>query len=505
MNEIKYNYRYLARFIIEAVTPLAVGSGEKDIASDSLVMCDINGLPYIPGTAIAGVLKHYIVEKAMTEQNQLMASIAGVLRHYIGKEAMREQDQLMASISRVIGEEKANVYFGRHDSTSPEGRHGSDLIITEARMIGKDGQVVDGLQNIDYSDEFYAHFLELPVRQHVCISNKGTAVAGGKFDNQVVFKGTRFCFEIELLSSNADRKDDFDDIIKALYSGFIRLGGNTRKGFGQIEVRSLKTAVLDLCNPVELDFYCEKTSSLNDEDWKAWSNDYQVENSSQENYDRYELEIRPEDFYLFGSGMGDEEADMTPVKSTYIEWNGEGKPYFCETPCILIPASSVKGAIAHRVAFYYNNYTSHCVDDQMPIEELNALSGSNNPAVRELFGYIGKTEEEQKPGNVFISDIISSNPVDDKILNHVSIDYFTGGAIDGALFSEKVFYDTNKYTLTLLLQKASYSEGVVNALERALMDICRGMLPLGGGVNRGHGYFNGKLFKNGELYGRKSE
>lgn len=464
MNKIKYNYRYLARFIIEAVTPLAVGSGEKDIASDSLVMRDINGLPYIPGTAIAGVLRHY------------------------------------------IGEEKAKVYFGRQDSASAKDRHGSDLIITEARMIGKDGQVVDGLQNIDYSDEFYAHFLELPVRQHVCISNKGTAVAGGKFDNQVVFKGTRFCFEIELLSSNADRKNDFDDIIKALRSGFIRLGGNTRKGFGQIEVRSLKTAVLDLCNPYELDFYCKKTSSLNDEDWwKEWNKDYQVENSSSENYDRYELKIRPEDFYLFGSGMGDEEADMTPVKSTYIEWNDVGEPHFCDTPCILIPASSVKGAIAHRVAFYYNDYASHCADDQMLVEELNALSGSNNPAVRELFGYIGKTEEEQKPGNVFISDIISSNPVDDKILNHVAIDYFTGGAIGGALFSEKVLYYTHTYTLTLLLQKAEYSKGVVEALESALTDICRGMLPLGGGVNRGHGYFNGELFKNGELYGRKSE
>ena len=479
MNEIKYNYRYLARFIIEAVTPLAIGSGEKDIASDSIVVRDINGLPYIPGTAIAGVLRHY------------------------------------------IGEEKAKVYFGRQDSASAEDRHGSDLIITEARMIGKDGRVVDGLQNIDYSDEFYAHFLELPVRQHVCISNKGTAVDRKTFNNQIVFKGTRFCFEIELLSSNADRKDDFDDIIKALQSGSIRLGGNTRKGFGQIEVRSLKTAVLDLCNPDELDFYCEKTSSLNDENWKAWSNDYQVENSSQENYDRYELKIRPEDFYLFGSGMGDEEVDMTPVKSTYIEWNGERKPYFCETPCILIPASSVKGAIAHRVAFYYNVNASHCADDQMSVEELNALSGSNNPAVRELFGYIGKIEKEQKPGNVFISDIIPSNPVDDKILNHVSIDYFTGGTINGALFSEKVSCDAHtsisyidykdgeefseKYILTLSLQKAEYSEGVVEALEKALMDICRGMLPLGGGVNRGHGYFNGELFKNGKLYGRKSE
>ena len=44
----------------------------------------------------------------------------------------------------------------------------------------------------------------------------------------------------------------------------------------------------------------------------------------------------------------------------------------------------------------------------------------------------------------------------DKILNHVSIDRFTGGAIDGALFSEKATYgkDTEFTTEILLHEKA---------------------------------------------------
>ena len=54
----QYTHRFLARFVIEAETPLAVGSGEKDILTDALVATDVNGLPYIPGTAIAGVLRH---------------------------------------------------------------------------------------------------------------------------------------------------------------------------------------------------------------------------------------------------------------------------------------------------------------------------------------------------------------------------------------------------------------------------------------------------------------
>ena len=51
-------YRFLAKIIIEAKSPLNIGSGNKGIKSDSLVLRDVNGLPFIPGTTIAGLLRH---------------------------------------------------------------------------------------------------------------------------------------------------------------------------------------------------------------------------------------------------------------------------------------------------------------------------------------------------------------------------------------------------------------------------------------------------------------
>lgn len=54
-------FRYVARIVIEADTPICVGSGEKTIDTDSEVTLDVNGLPYIPGTTIAGVLRHIMV------------------------------------------------------------------------------------------------------------------------------------------------------------------------------------------------------------------------------------------------------------------------------------------------------------------------------------------------------------------------------------------------------------------------------------------------------------
>ena len=58
----------MARIVIEAKTPLNIGSGNKGIKSDSLVLRDINGLPFIPGTTIAGLLRHSISIKR--EENE---------------------------------------------------------------------------------------------------------------------------------------------------------------------------------------------------------------------------------------------------------------------------------------------------------------------------------------------------------------------------------------------------------------------------------------------------
>ena len=54
-----YPYRSLARVVLEAKTPLCISSGEKDLVSDSMCIKDANGLPYIPGTTLAGVLRSH--------------------------------------------------------------------------------------------------------------------------------------------------------------------------------------------------------------------------------------------------------------------------------------------------------------------------------------------------------------------------------------------------------------------------------------------------------------
>src|SRR5574344_1958484 len=115
----KYQYRYLSRIVIEAVTPLAVGSGERDIMTDARVAKDVNGLPYIPGT-----------------------SLAGILRHAVGDNNKK---------SHIWG------YQSRKDG------RGSQIIFSNANLMDADGSVVDGFANIS---DFLGKYLVLPIRQH---------------------------------------------------------------------------------------------------------------------------------------------------------------------------------------------------------------------------------------------------------------------------------------------------------------------------------------------------
>ena len=95
---------------------------------------------------------------------------------------------------------------------------------------------------------------------------------------------------------------------------------------------------------------------------------------------------------------------------------------------------------------------------------------------------------------MIINDLYYDDINNDKIFNHVAIDRFTGGALDGALFSEKV---SQRSTITLDVYVNDIEDNeILTALENSLEDICKGLLPLGGMTTKGHGVFTGTLFLN---------
>ena len=455
MKTPKYQYRFLARIVIEAKTPLAVGSGDNNVLTDALVATDANGLPYIPGTSIAGVIR------SMINDEQLVNNVFGF---------QKKQD----------GE-------------------GSKIIFTEAKLLNELGNVMDGLSPTVLANPFLKEYTSLPIRQHVRINERGTAEDKGKFDEQVVFAGSRFCFEMEMYAENDNEdKANIKEALKQICKSSFRLGGGTRCGFGEIDIIDIKFSGLNLENNLQL--YFDKSSNLQESaKWQGWK-PYEKSAEKDENRAEYTLNLTADDFLMFGSGFGDEEVDAIPVVEKRVQWTTNGKGEFTKE-LVLIPGTSVKGAIAHRTAFYYNKLNKRFAGEQ---DDNRPKVGTDNEAVVALFGKTGKDEngkEKQERGNLIISDVFAENELKEKIFDHVAIDRFTGGAVDGALFNEKAFFAKGeKFNIHILVEKSVLEQdaNIQKAFENALRDICNGILPLGGAVNKGYGMFRGELKCNNE-------
>jgi CRISPR/Cas system CMR subunit Cmr4 (Cas7 group RAMP superfamily) len=407
--------RYIAHITIEAETPLKVGSGSSDFLQDSPIQKDWNGLPMILGTSIAGVLR----------------------KDFKGK------------VDEIFGKD-----------------NGSKVIVSNALLLDKDNKACEIL--LTQKDDFLKLFEILPIREHTAITDKGVAKEQSKFDEEVLYKGSRFKFRIELLAEEED-KETWKELLNLLSSPSFRLGGGSTKGFGKLKILEIKEAVFELKDEA----YVNLSSSLNEEFGTSYA-----PKSINSNYNIYKLTLTPDDFFMFGSGFGDDDADQTAVYEKIIDYE---KATLSEEK-ILIPASSIKGAIAQRTTYHHNLLNKRFIDGiEKPRESIS-----------ELFGEQADKDMGSK-GKVLFSDLYLEK-ASEKVFDHVKIDRFTGGAIDSALFQEKTLQSDETFTLEILVEDG-IDETSIKAFENTLDDIATGMLALGGSVNKGHGVFTGKWSK----------
>ena len=467
--------RYIARIELEAKTGLYVGSGENSLLKDALVQKDHMGLPMINGTSLAGVLRHSLLDdvnlEVFDEHKEFLIKFWGI---------------------QLFGKEKKafeRYYKEKYNSKIAPNGFGSRLKISSAYLILENDKIAESL-NLEISKDISEHFENLPSRQHVKINEKGAAKKNGLFDNEIVYAGCKFRFEIELIGNETD-KEAWSSILIQLHQPNFRLGSGTRNGYGKLAIEKIETKIFDLTQNSDFYSYLMHDSSLNSQ-LVGFESDFNAKpNNSLINY---KLELKPDMFFMFSEGSGDDKVDNKPVTEEKIVYNSDKTISFVNHT--LVPGSSIKGAIAHRTAFHYNKLLERWA------ETGSGKVGKDNEAVISLFGSEAKDTTGHR-GHVMIDDIYFNDLEvnSDKIFNHVAIDRFTGGAMDGALFSEKVsqlITKNNIFEINLSLDKTELEEEeeVSSSLEAALIDICKGLLPLGGMTTKGNGMFTGKLFKN---------
>lgn len=522
---MKYKYKYIAAVTLEAKSVIAVNSGEQSLLMDNAVARDANGLPYLPGTSIAGVLRH---------------------------------------LTAAQDKEMAKRLFGFAEGKKGEG---SRLFITDAHLTAADGKnILDGLCDID-SESAYIKTVMLPrQRDQVRINHRGAAAKTDKYNRSVLPRGVRFGFEIEFMASEEQREEpDWDTLIELLTNPLFRIGAGTRNGAGGLKVIQLNKIKYDLTDTGDCKAYLNKTAELN--------NDLRSKNSKEKTLELSEsteiIKIKPEDFFFFGTSLPDSQNRVDNIYKTekVIDW-GRGKGESVEM--LLFPATSIKGALRHRTAYHYNRLTGAFlgkpdsketealdfsvqaavqhwnIDEKLAkfasedsddnswktliaeieaaqyedfatnskawqnvnteVTDRNKKSQSsdsrisiNNAAAQFWFGSANDDSDVEKKGHsgrLIIEDIYAVKDKCHKVLfNHVRIDRLTGGAYGGMLFQEEALYSDNTFELLMTrnVSKAEEAEDVFKvyekALNAALNDLKTGMLPLGGATTKGYGVF----------------
>ena len=455
--------RHVARVTIQLQTPLHLGSGLPGEFSDADLVYDANGLPAIPGS-----------------------SIAGVLRSLHGKDSSEADD--------IFGFQKGNA-----------NGQGSRLSISWACIHSSENLPIEGLSDPSAiaADPLLRLARQPSLRDHVRITHMGVADAEGhgKFDELSLQIGHRFTFEMELRGPASQRDADADKLQKLvgkLAEPGFRLGGKTRRGFGAVEVQRVISGSFDLANVAERERYLMHPVSLVQPSPVLEPG---LLGKSKDREPFAKLALKPRGFWMFGGGVDVDvsgktanwkASDMAPVRDTVVKWeNDTSKPL---ENCLIIPGSSIKGAIAHRTAYHFNCLEGRFIDLEAADPEGQLKEYTKNPAIDELFGS-AKDGESGERGHVLIDDsFLQPEETSTRRIPHVSIDRFTGGALDGALFDERPAVGGEIEVTVHLDQPCTYfSKNALEALRRALSDLAEGRLALGAGVGRGNGFFEGTL------------
>lgn len=266
-----------------AKSPFMIGNGEGR-SSDRDVFKDRDGRPFIPGTTLAGVIRHYLMEQGFEEE---IEEIFGCSKYEDGEDRGKE--------SRII------VY-----------------------------------------DAFSEGEVSFGIRDSVRLHEKLT-VDKSKFDYEIVEAGASFPFrmEVNLKRESHLKEDDLLKIFGILVNGFedgeIRIGAKTMRGFGDFLLESSEYLSLDLMKKAEMDIYLSgdfsKSSFLKLKPVKGI-----------ELYETLEKRLSLKSFLLIRDNMTTERVDKDDKESKYVDSatliDSEGN--------VVIPGTTLAGVFRHR-------------------------------------------------------------------------------------------------------------------------------------------------------------
>ena len=493
---------HIAKLVIETTSPMAINSGQRETGFDAELARDANGLPTIPATAIAGVWSHLGERIAYEDKGDVDA--ANQLKKY---------------------------WFGNTDQSS-------SLSINSGRVHNSNNQPVSTLlSSEDISRDPLLALLASPAplhRERVSLNDRGVAKDTGKFDQVLLPTGTRF--SITLRFDDRPRKDGeclsldgpqgFNSLLKAWFDPRFAFGSSTRNGLGKIKIIAGELSSIDLSKgitavsaiknalnsqPKSLASIFENNHQVNLlaslplqalDNWRCGTgSDLLVDSGisvKKEKVVTKAASVKP------GAASASPKVSVRRTESKFdkpddvdnihslsysekvIEWSGiaAGSQSSVSKPKAILCGSSVKGILAHRIAFHYRKHEKIWAENMAgcPDEEWETRPNE----LKELLGLADDSDHKNSvAGKLWVSDceLEFEHTV---VRTHNQIDRFTGGVRKGALYTEELLYQP-KFTLKLFIDpSAKLSPSLRSALKDTLNDIELGLLPIGAGSGRGN-------------------
>lgn len=432
-------HKIAAKIILQATlentSPMMIGSGDDD-KSDKDIITLSDGSCYIPGSALAGVIKR---------------------KHTCANEELNK------------------IIWGTSHTGSDSKHYQSHIIVDNALPI-------TGAQTIDVKDgiKIYNH----DVHDQNKVYYKGTVE--NKFDQQLLQSGVKFQFNAEItirqgFLDDSCTIDTFNEEAKKILnvlSNRFSIGARTHSGYGRLSCEKPKLAVFR--------FNDENEKDENDKDeWFSYLKN-PCAYLNQTKFDHTVLEKKEEGLYLTGT-FGIESALITSIypdieaevdREQYKRVNSEGTEEY------VIPGEAIKGAISHR-AF-----------DILHIQDESTAQNRH----KYLFGFVDqkKNDAQAIPSKLEVDEaVINGNNVESKAQTRIKIDRFTGGTIHGALMNSQPIWNTDKeevISIKLYIPKKgnNHYEEDKQLMMYVMKDLWTGDLPIGGEKAIGRGNLIGK-------------
>jgi len=430
--EGKTSRKIIARIVIEGelelLTSAHFGNGDTDDLMDMPLLVD-----------------------SKDERTPLLtgSSIAGALRSYL--------------------REREKGYFESEDDCSTGILLFGALKRNESREEGEQSLlIVEDSLGTNYGVE---------LRTGVAIDPKSRTAEHKKlFEMELWRAGTRFPLRFELLIREGDDvkklKRGLASALEGFNNGSITLGARKRRGFGRVCVNGWRVKEYDLTSPEGLLHWIKNGADplVNVKTYDDIKEALGVDELIPDNREFFDLDAvfsLEGSLLLDGSGGYPDIPDKVHLRS--IQADGTKKP--------VLPGTSVAGALRARALKIANT-----ISDKKDAQEL----------IDEIFGKASEGETESRSSRIEVWETVIEEGETNLVQFRISIDRFTGGTRESALFNEQPVFGNDKTLIRLrlrLLNPKSYEIGLLLLL---LKDLWTGDLSLGGGSSIGRGRLKGK-------------